>query len=178
MSTTTEEVKTYPNMNKLEPLLRYSTGSHWESMFPNTIWGRSGLQRMNSCIGFLFGLFYTGNKDMAENLAETLLRSFHFGMNDQKAEIVAVKYEWERPHEQKLIVQDDGTPFGFSFLLLSIASPDTPEEVNTWLCPAGKFESDKQWKYVKCFNGGILFHGLGEVYAVQLNNHAGWSMHT
>ena len=186
MNITTEEMKAeFPNMLRVFELSSYTDGGVIRTMFPNTIWERGGLARFASCIGFLRGMFAAGKPmEDVEKLAETLFRSFSFGMSDERQEVYREdrpamnEPEHMRPHNRKLIVSDDGSFLSFSFLLVHLIPTSESGNLGWTTELPGYSEYSKKYKYAKSFNGGIIFHGLGQNFSVQIGGGVGWSMHT
>ena len=180
---TTETTQEYPHMTKVRKLCLSMGGSNWDAIFPNTIWMHGGAERMASCLGFLIGMAASGKIDDAEKLAESLFRSFSFGMKATTVEpnwserpgMTGPEHTW--PHSQKLCVGDDRTTFGFSFCLHGLVDQSS-QDPHCFELPGNSYEHGKKYKYGRVFNGGILFHGLEQVYAVSISGGSGWQMHT
>jgi len=127
------------------------------------------------------GMWVAGQKDQAEELANTLFRSFHFGMEDETTAIILSQPKHDRPHSRKMSVSDDGTFLGFSFCLYGLKEDQSDHGERDVLLNGCEFEDYSygvKYRYVRIFNGGILFHGLQQVFAVNLGGGSGWSMHT
>ena len=111
--------------------------------FPNLEFRDDGSRhQFGSCIGFMAGMYYGGQKEAAEKLAYTFFRSFAFAKKDSHL----------------LEIWDDGCNLSFAFVLYMTTGKE-----------GGKHS---------LFHGGIIFHGLQEVFSVSLCGGMGWSMHT
>ena len=171
-------------MDRIKKLLNYSNLRTMEKDFPSTVFnynGESGLARMQSCIGFLMGI-YTQSPELAERMATSLFNAFYTGCNPTYQTMPFVYGNGQEGNEQvhthKLGVHDDGTFLGFSVMNYYLkANQDHVEERDVILSGTSS-EYGRKYRYIYNSNGGILFHGFADVYAITLNKGIGWQMHT
>ena len=109
--------------------------------------------QFGACIGFIAGLYYGGQKEMAEKMVATFMQSFRFAKSE----------------EHILMVWDVGCNMSFSFILYRKMKAG---ELHDYAEMIGKE------RCYECMNGGIIFHGLQETFSVSLCGGMGWSMHT
>ena len=143
-----------------------------KDIFPGTIFTRSGLARMQSCIGFILGVAVAGKRDMAEELSKTLLNSFRIGMSNEKTEINGrkVRNNW-------LKVYDDGSFLSFRFSYYGLMSDQNLKLDQSIHFGDSEYSYDK-YQYLAVFHGGIIFHGLDQTFSVTIDGGKGWQMHT
>lgn len=124
--------------------------------FPNLAFREErDMCRFGSCIGFIAGLYYSGQRVMAEQMTTTFMRSFDFA----------------RKEDYLLEVGDDGSNLSFSFSLYRKMEEGEMHNRATTI-------GGRNCRYAPCFYGGIIFHGLQEVFSVSITGESGWSMHT
>jgi hypothetical protein len=173
-----------PNMDRIKKLLNYSNLRTLEKEFPNTVFnhnGESGLARMQSCIGFLMGI-YTQSPELAERFATKLFNAFYTGCNPTYQTMPFVYSNGqegsEQVHTRKLIVHDDGTFLGFSVMNYYLKANQDHHDDGDVMLSGTSSEYGRKYRYIYDGNGGILFHGFAEVYAITLDKGIGWQMHT
>jgi hypothetical protein len=178
-----DTIKTY-KMDKIKKLLSYASLNSLTHDFPNTIFnhnGSTGLARMQSCIGFLMGI-YTHSPELAERMATSLFYAFYTGCNPSFQTMPFVYSNGqegsEQVHTHKLVVHDDGTFLGFSVMNYYLKANQDHHDDNDVMLPGTSSEYSRKYRYIYGGNGGILFHGFAEVYAVTLYKGIGWQMHT
>lgn len=137
--------------------------SRFKSMYPSILTELDGIARFGSCIGFLHGLYYGGKEEMADALADKLNRCFSF-LNQHTIINVDNKYI----NDTYCKIWDDGSPLSFGFLKYVYKKDPISY---------GAITIDGH-SYVPWINGGVIFHGLREVFSVQVDNSLGWSVHT
>lgn len=124
--------------------------------------------RLESCLGFVAGIYLAGNKDLAEQLADSLFRSLQMAEGSER--IKSQKTGVSHP-KQIVSIGDDGYFMSMLFCLY-------------YLNESGEYDfpwhdgMDTTEKYSRAYNGGIIFHGCGENFTVTPNNSIGWSVHT
>lgn len=171
-------------MDRIKKLLNYSNLRTMEKDFPSTVFnynGESGLARMQSCIGFLMGV-YINDKSMAERLATSLFNAFYTGCNPVYR---TMNFNYgngqqgtEEIHKHKLVVHDDGTFLGFGILNYYLKADQNNAEERDVILSGTSSEYGRKYRYIYNSNGGILFHGFADVYAITLDKGIGWQMHT
>ena len=165
-------------------LVRYAARQYGN---PDNFWGQlgsrfrgiqfeeSGLARCSSIIGTIYGIEMGGNTELAEKLAnyfvETMDRLASFGTQ--------IPVEGSACTFPSYIVKmgDDGCFGSFSLLWYAYQRDATYGEV------AGEREiivgHYPRRIYKFSFNGGLIFHGHGENWAVRVGNDSNpWSIHT
>ena len=145
---------------------RYSLESPW----PNLAFEESGLTRLAGIAGWVLGLAQGGKRELAESLAEDICNQLMY-LNEYGGIVEGTK----RIPRFRVVLSDDGTFGGFSLMWYSVTESD--EGVRKDL---ERQAGDVLYRYRRAFNGGLLLHGFGEVFAVEIGGKDGphWSIHT
>lgn len=161
-------------MEKIISIASYTHRRGHKEVFPLIEFqNEEALAKFYSCIGFLVGIQIGGNKELAEKLAKTLLRSLWADSKRETIKLNNVRGYEENVHQHIIMLSYDSDMFCFGFLLYNIIESETKVTANDF-----SVIERNGFKYARSFNGGIIFHGLQRVFTTNLDGSIGWQMHT
>lgn len=183
-----------PNLDRIRKIIRsgYIASQEWKSI---TFYDRSMYQ-----LGVSLALCIAhDNEGMATSLVDALDNLNNYG-NTRDVTLDGADFKLPR---WQVSLGDDGTLGGWSILWFAVLTDEELEKSNTSRREVGKdplrvrdtrltvygtyANADGQTRclsrtfpMVFDFSGGLLLHGFGEVFAVELStpNHPHWSIHT